>query len=48
MKLDMDKILFESRKEIGVIIKALEESKEKNNEIVKELIDKLDAMDMSW
>ena len=48
MKLDMDKIVFESRTEIGVIIKALEESKEKNNEKVKELIDKLDAMDMSW
>lgn len=48
MKLDMDKIIFESRAEIGAIINALEESKDKDNEVVKELINKLDAMDMSW
>ena len=48
MKLDMDKIVFESRVEIDRIIKALEESKDKNDEVVKELIDKLEAMYISW
>lgn len=48
MKLDMDKIIFESRSEIATIIKALEESKDKDNEIVQALIDKLEAMHMSW
>lgn len=48
MKLEMDKIIFESRLEIDTIIKALEESKEKDNDTVKELIEKLDAMYMSW
>lgn len=48
MKLNMDTIQFESRREIGEIIEALEESPEAKNEIVKELIDLLDAMSMSW
>ena len=48
MKLDMDKIIFESRSEIATIIKALEESKDKDNQIVQALIDKLEAMHMSW
>ena len=44
----MDKIQFESRREIAEIMEALEESPESENEIVKELIDLLDAMSMSW
>lgn len=53
MKLDMDKIQFESRVEIGDIIKALEEwqethKRDSKSERVQELIDKLDAMCMSW
>lgn len=47
MKLDMDKIQFESRYEIETIIEALEKCKDKN-EIVQNLIDKLDAMYLSW
>lgn len=60
MQLDMDKIVFESRAEIGAVIKALEEleayrqndrhSKRDvdTDSIVYELMDKLDAMSMSW
>lgn len=50
MKLNMDSIQFESRSEIGEIIKALETYQEQNgkNKAVQELIDKLDAMSMSW
>ena len=53
MILDMDKIQFESRYEISVIIKALEEWQENHrsnsdNDTIQELIDKLDAMLMSW
>lgn len=51
MILDMDAIRFESRAEIGVIIKALEEWQESHktdDDTVKELIDKLDVMSMSW
>lgn len=53
MILDMDKIQFESRAEIGEIIQALEEWQEQkntraDNDTVQELIDKLDAMCMSW
>lgn len=60
MQLDMDKIVFESRAEIGAVIKALEELEayrqndrhSKRNvdtdSIVYELMDKLDAMSMSW
>lgn len=50
MILDMDCIQFESRVEIGEIIKALEEwqKSHKNNDTVQELIDKLDVMSMNW
>ena len=49
--LNMDKIQFESRAEIGTIIKALEDWQEdhgKKDETVQELINKLDAMSMNW
>lgn len=48
MKLDMDKIIFESRLEIDKVIAALEKSQDKDNETVKELIDLLDVMYMNW
>lgn len=50
MILDMDTIQFESRVEIGTIIKALEEWQQSHqaDDTVQELIDKLDAMSMSW
>lgn len=48
MKMNMDTIVFESRIEIERIITALENSKDKDNETVKELIDKLDVMHMNW
>lgn len=53
MKLDMDKIQFESRVEIGEIIRALEEWQDmhkgdRKEDTVKELIGKLDVMSMSW
>ena len=53
MKQNMDTIQFESRKEIGDIIKALEEWQENHkrdskNDTVKELINKLDIMGMNW
>lgn len=50
MILNMDKIQFESRAEIGTIIKALEDWQEdhgKKDETVQELINKLDAMSMN-
>ena len=45
MILNMDKIQFESRAEIGTIIKALEDWQEdhEKDETVQELINKLDA-----
>lgn len=45
MILNMDKIQFESRAEIGTIIKALEDWQEDHgkDETVQELINKLDA-----
>lgn len=46
--MNMDTIVFESRVEIEEIITALENSKDKDNETVKELIDKLDVMHMNW
>ena len=49
MILNMDKIQFESRAEIGTIIKALEDWQEdhgKKDETVQELINKLDAMSL--
>jgi hypothetical protein len=53
MKLEMDTIQFESRAEIGEIIRALEEwqDEHKNDrkaDTVKKLIDKLDVMSMCW
>lgn len=54
MKLNMDSIQFESRSEIGAVIKALEEwqrnhkPNEDLEENIKELIDKLDIMSMNW
>lgn len=50
MILDMDKIQFESRAEIGTIIKVLEEwqKSHKADDTVQELINKLDVMSMSW
>lgn len=53
MILDMDSIKFESRAEIGEIIQALEEWQEQkstkaDSDTVQELIDKLDAMCISW
>lgn len=48
--LNMDKIQFENRAEIGAIIKALEEWQEDHgkDETVQELISKLDVMSMNW
>ena len=50
MKLEMDTIQFESRWEIGTIIKVLEEWQEEHgkDDTVQELIDKLDVMSMTW
>lgn len=53
MILNMDKIQFESRAEIGTIIKALEDWQDwqedhEKDETVQELINKLDAMSMNW
>ena len=51
MILNMDKIQFESRAEIGTIIKALEDWQEdhgKKDETVQELINKLDAMSVNY
>ena len=49
MILNMDKIQFENRAEIGAIIKALEEWQEDHgkDETVQELISKLDVMSMT-
>lgn len=50
MKKDIDKIIFESRQEIDEVQNALESyvKEHKENETVKELINLLDAMYMSW
>ena len=53
MKKDMDKIQFESRAEIGELIKVLEKyvkqnPKEKENETLKRFFDLLDVMEMEW
>lgn len=53
MKRDMDKIIFESREEIGTIIRALEEwqdvhQSDGKNGCVKELVHQLDIMSMEW
>ena len=49
----MDSIQFESRQEIGNIIYALEQWQDEHpnapeNESVKDLVNKLDVMEMSW
>lgn len=53
MKLDMDKIQFESRIEITAIAGALEkylqnQKKPDDGQTIQELIDLLDKMYMSW
>lgn len=53
MKRDMDKIQFESRAEIGEIIRMIEKyadayPKDRNNKTVKRLYDLLDVMEMEW
>lgn len=53
MKKDMDKIQFESRAEIGELIRVLEKyvdayPKEKDNRTAKELYNLLDVMEMEW
>lgn len=53
MKKDMDKIQFESRREVGEMLRVLEKyvdayPKEKDNRTVKELYNLLDVMEMEW
>lgn len=53
MKKDMDTIQFESRAEVGEIIRVLEKyvdayPKEKDNRVIKELYNLLDVMEMEW
>lgn len=51
MQRSMDKIQFESRAEIGAAIRALEEwqaKQAKKDEVVQDLINKLDVMEMEW
>ena len=53
MKKEMDKIQFESRAEVGEIIKVLEKyvdayPKEKDNQTVKTLYNLLYVMEMEW
>lgn len=53
MRRDFDMIQFESRAEIGEIIRALEEwrdshKEDKKRDTVQEFIGKLDVMSMSW
>jgi hypothetical protein len=53
MELSYDSVQFESRAEIGEIIRALEEWKATHKddpkmETVQELINRLDVMSMSW
>ena len=48
MKLDMDKITFESRKEIEIVMAALENSRDAEKEVVQRLIDLLDVRHMNW
>lgn len=53
MKKDMDKIIFESRYEIGEVIQALEEWQKSHKsdskaDTVKRMIDLLDVMSMEW
>lgn len=53
MKLELDTIKFESRYEVGEILKAVykymeQNPKEKKNEVLKEFYHLLDVMEMSW
>ena len=53
MKLNMDKIQFEHRYEIQELMNVIDKyvkqnPDEKNNKILEEFFNKLDAMDMSW
>ena len=52
MQKDMDTIIFESRTEIDDVIRALEtfakEHPAQETESIKQLVDLLDAMYMSW
>lgn len=53
MKKNLDTIQFESRAEVGELMKVLEKyvdayPKEKDNKTVKELYNLLDVMDMEW
>lgn len=53
MKRNMDKIQFESRREIGELIRVIEKyvdayPKEKDNKTLNELYDLLDVMEMEW
>ena len=53
MRKNMDTIQFESRAEVGELIKVLEKyvdayPKEKDNQTVKELYNLLDVMEMEW
>lgn len=53
MKLNMDKIQFEQRYEIQELMNVIDKyvkqnPDEKNNKILEEFFNKLDAMDMSW
>ena len=53
MKKDMDKIIFESRYEVGEVIQALEEWQKSHKsdskaDTVKRMIDLLDVMSMEW
>ena len=49
MKKEMDKIIFESRREIDEVVHALEQiPEEKKSESAKRLADLLDVMYMEW
>lgn len=53
MKKGMDKIQFESRAEVGEMIRVMEKyvdayPKEKDNKTVKELYNLLNIMEMEW
>lgn len=53
MKKDMDTIQFESRAELGELIRAIEKyleayPKEKDNKTLKEFYNLLDVMEMEW
>lgn len=53
MKKNMDTIQFESRAEVGEVIRVLEKyvdayPEDKDNQTVKELYNLLDVMEMEW